>query len=139
MKGYFVTITKDNLMVFVYEFEYSVENEESECNGTWEPSQLIKRNDNYTLLRRTPGYSLLIKNLPNVYFEKFCQTTDIQCNGWTQHNVFPYKVTRYKNDRMFFLMAQNLSTYPVDVNQNMLITTLKKRFIHDNYKIFYCK
>lgn len=121
MRGYFVSLTKDHSKVFVYELEYDVDTSrvEHQTSGPWEPT-VLENHEDHVVLKPTPGYHLRIQKLDNPYFLKYCQTTQCSRNGWMQENESPYTVTRFKNDRMFLVLAEDLSCSPIDVSPSHL-------------------
>lgn len=133
MKGFFVSISRDKTNVFVYPVKYFAGEETR--SSVWKPTCQIDSGDYYELIR-SPGYQLFITKLDNKYLKKFFQTKEVECNGWMQGQISAYKVTRYRNDRMFLLLAMDLSTYPVDITKKCLDQALMRSGIH-NANIIY--
>jgi hypothetical protein len=151
MRGFFISTTDNNRQqkfdndpnanpkAFVYPLTYTVADSEIfyQTNGSWSPTTMELKDD-HLLIKKTPGYHLKIE-IPknpdgenNQYFTKFCQRTDCSCDGWMEGKYYsPYKVTRFKNDRMFLLLAMDLSTKPVSVKNNTL-----ERLLH-GYTVIY--
>jgi hypothetical protein len=136
MKGFFVSISLDRKRVFIYSLKYSVSDENATTEGIWKPTILVDKDHCYELIP-TPGYPLSIDKFNNEYFKKFCQTGGVSCNGWLQRGLSTYKVTRYKNDRMFLLLAMNMETYPVDITESCLFRALKRSCINQDSKIIF--
>lgn len=122
MIGYFVSIDRVHKKVYLYEIEYGIDPDHGpyETSGLWEPTTLEVFPD-YVLLKCHPGYFLRIEKIANKYFEKFCQSSKVSCNGWMQtDSESPYKVTRFTNDSMFLVLAMDLATRPIDVKSSFL-------------------
>ena len=143
MQGYFISVTKkdqyddsdsEQPLAYVYPLKYCIDPDDqyvSGRGGIWMPSQFETRND-CVILKRYPGYHLMFSKLFNVYFEKFCQSKEVSCDGWMETNTYsPYKITRFKNDKMFLLLAMDLQTKPVNVSKETLEKVLQ------GYRIIY--
>ena len=126
MRGYFISLTpftgNGKQTAFLYELEYSI-HEVRNTSGLWSQTKL-ETQDDFLILKPSPGHYLRIRKLPNGYFDRFCQNTECSCDGWMEGKSYsPYKVTIFsKHDRMFLLLAMDLETDPVDVRE----TTLNK-------------
>lgn len=126
--GYFVSIAKDSPAVFVHSIKYGIlpRDEGYPLSGVWKPST-FRVTDNHVILERTPGYHLQIDKIDNVYFEKFVQAIQVHCNSWgVPKNGYPYKVTRFKHDRMFLLLSMNNECEPLDVRDEDLMSAIKR-------------
>jgi hypothetical protein len=133
MRGYFVSIDNKSNCAFVYALDYFIDSTsvEHSVSGLWRPSMLEDKGS-YVVLKSYPGYHLHINKLQNKYFEKFCQHTKVSCNGWMEIKTYsPYRVTRFKNDNMYLLLAMNLRMEPMDVYSEILEKSLR------NFKIIY--
>jgi hypothetical protein len=138
--GYFVSISKTYKHVFVYRVLYRINPDRSfYLSGIWKPTTLENYDEKNMLLIRNPGYHLEIQKLEgNGYFEMFCKTSDVSANGWTQGKCeYPYKVTRFKNDRMFLLLAENLRVQPIDVKKKYLFKAFRRSGIPLDAKIHF--
>lgn len=120
MKGYFISFNADieNPLAFVYELEYDIDtaNGPYATSGTWSPS-VLENHEDFVILKCAPGHHLrIVKPKNNPYFKRFCKSVECSCNGWMEGKTYsPYKVSRFKHDRMFMLLAEDSSTAPVDV------------------------
>jgi hypothetical protein len=132
MKGYFISISKQSDHVWLLEINYEIaEGIPYKLSGTWDSSKLSVIEQGILLIS-TPGYPLIIQHQDNEFFRKFCETSKISCNGWLQDRESPYTVTRYKNDRMFLLLAETDNLKPVNVKEQHIIRCLKRRGIDYN-------
>ncbi len=142
MQGFFICISDNRRKdpspdykpkAFVYRVTCSL-NDSSQfvSGGEWFPTQMEKHED-HLLIKPSAGYHVKVDALKdNPYFEKFSLSTEISCNGWTEGDkYFPYKVTRYRNDKMFLLLAEGLPTKPVHVRKETLLRVL------GDYQIIY--
>lgn len=139
MKGYFVSISKDAKTAFVYHLDYDINPSEMsyQTSGTWSPTKL-ELSEEHVVLKSTPGYHLRIQKLQNTYFEKFCQSTDVNCDGWMQGKTkSPYKVTRFKGDRMFLVLAMDLSTKAINVTADHLKRALERSGVSSDSRVIY--
>jgi hypothetical protein len=138
MLGYFISISRDYRKVFIYKLEYSIDPSENfyQTSGLWEPT-VLEIKDDYIILKPTPGYHLKLQKLQNPYFLTYCQYDNYSCNGWMQtRSESPYIVTRFKNDRMFLLLAMDLEMKPIEVKLEHIQHALNQSGIEENVEIY---
>lgn len=139
-RGYFISLSKDKHKVYVYNIFFDIASNRKYNKISGEPKQtelLTDENKNYLLIQ-TNGYPLrFIRDENNDYFSKFCEYSNVQCNEWNIEERFPYKVTRFKHDRMFLLLVKNIGNFfyyfnfcsdgkPLDVDEIVLYTSLRR-------------
>jgi uncharacterized protein YkuJ len=147
VQGCFISISKDNSVVYIYESIYFVHHYDSAKIDNIYPVEMLNRN-HYTVISHNPfvkGRQYLIQKPKNNFFRHFCKTGEVICelingsdNQTKNHyseNRQVYKITKSQGKKNIFFIFACKDEKAVDIESMDIYEVLYKQGIEMSAKV----